>query len=118
MITFGEHTVQRSRASWHTDQELNKRQASMLAADVLATREKLVADLLAVRYGPRTHLRRDIDQRLSLQTDTNGLTWVVWTEPTETQGTALAVYSEPRTHTKGYHLICEWHWAPIDNRRN
>lgn len=117
-ITLGEHTVKRSRASWHEDQELNRRQASLLVRDVLATREKLLRELLVQRFGPDVGKRRDLGKRLHLVVDEKGITWVSWKECWQSKPEALALFTHPTTRTQGHHLICEWHWCPLDNERN
>jgi len=113
-ITLGEHTVQRSRASWHKDEEINRRQAALLAKDVLATREKLLRELLVLRFGAGV----DSTKRLHLMADDKGVTWVTWKEPWQKRPVAVAVFTHPKTRTQGCHLICEWHWCPLNNERN
>lgn len=117
-ITLGEHTVQRSRASWHQDEEINRRQAALLAKDVLATREKLLRELLVQRFGPEVGKRKDLSRRLHLMVDEAGQTWVTWKEPWEKRARVIALYTKPETRTQGYHMILEWHWCPVDNDRN
>lgn len=118
LITLGEHTVQRSRASWHKDEEINRRQGELLAKDVLATRQKLLEELLVERFGPGTIARPDLLRKLKLMVDDNGLTWVTWHEHRNRRLEAIAVFTHPRTRTQGYHLICEWHWCPLNHDRN
>lgn len=116
-ITLGEHTVQRSRASWHRDEEINRRQAALLAKDVLATREKLLRELLVQRFGEAVIKRKDLGKRLHL-VDEGDVTWVSWCEPWQKRPEAVAVFTHPKTRTQGYHLICEWHWCPLNHDRN
>jgi hypothetical protein len=117
MITFGPHNRLRSRASWHDDQDLNKRQAALLTQDVLAARQRLTNELLVARFGPDTLARPDLLERIGFVVE-DGLTWVIWTEPQATRGTALAVFDHPITRTEGRVIVCEWHWQPLNNDGN
>ena len=118
MIRLGEETVKRTRASWHRDAEINRRQAELLARDVLATRQVLLNELLTIRFGPDVLKRPDLLKRLHLFVDEKGVTWVTWKEAWQKRAQALALFTHPKTRTQGHHLICEWHWYPIPDRRN
>lgn len=118
MITLGEDTVQRTRASWHKDQEINRRQGELLAKDVLATRLRLINEALAIRFGPAAITPAEARTRLHLVTDPKGVTWVTWKKRGEKRPIAVAVFTHPKTRIQGYHLICEWHWKALDNARN
>jgi hypothetical protein len=111
MITLGEKTVQRTQASWHKDPELNKRQAKLLADDVLATREKLAAQALLQRFP-------NVPGTAQVITKDGKEFWFVFTREGQTESEAVAVFTLPVTRIKGYRLICEWHWAPIGGDKN
>lgn len=114
MISLDQRTLKRTRATWHADEEINRRQATLLARDVLATREKLIRDLLISRFGPGVMARRDLLKRLRLVPELGkGLVWIVWKEGPDDAGTALALYTEPKTRVHGYHIICEFHWTEL-----
>jgi hypothetical protein len=121
MITFGPHNRLRSRASWHDDQALNRRQAALLTEDVLATRLRLTNELLVARFGPGTLARPDLLERVSYVVDANPrqpLTWVIWTEPKAKRGTAIAVFDHPVTRVEGRVISCEWHFCAIGLDQN
>ena len=113
MITLGEHTIKRHRASWHKDPALTQRQASLLGRDVLATRDRLIKEVLVERVGTAKG-------RVQLRPGKNGLVWVVWIKPDDRtgRGEALAVFTHPVTSVKGFHMIVEWHWSPVGSGRN
>jgi hypothetical protein len=112
MITFSPMSLQRHRASWHEDQELTKRQAKLLFDDVEATRDRYIAEAVALMVQPS-----DIGQ-IEFRRDDDGLIWVVWASTGDSEGQALAVFTEPQTRIEGYHMIVEWHWSPISQGVN
>lgn len=112
MITLGENTVQRTQASWHKDPELNKRQAKLLADDVLATREKLAAQALQQRFP-------NVPGTAQVTSKDGKLFWFTFTRQKGRQKPeAVAVFTLPVTRIKGFRLICEWHWAPVGADKN
>lgn len=112
MITFSQMSLQRHRATWHEDQELTKRQAQLLYADIEATRERYIAEVVALMVQPFD------TGKVELRQDEGGLIWVVWVSSGDPDGQALAVFSEPQSRIEGYHMIVEWHWIPISQGVN
>lgn len=116
MIVLNEDTIQRSRASWHKDEKINKRQALLLAKDVEATRHRLISAAMAIRFGPDHAKRKDI--KFCLTRDDKGVNWLAYILPGQKRPTALCLYTEPRTRTEGYHIVCEWHFKALDIAQN
>ena len=113
MIRLGKETILQSRASFHGDQDLNKRQAALLAKDFQATRNKLITEALTQRFP-------GIKGMLETREDYRGLHWIVFTPETskDKRGEAIAVMTLPRTRTQGCHLIMEWHWKAVGGDKN
>jgi len=112
MITFGPLTLQRHRASWHEDEELTYRQSQILYDDVELTRERYIKEAVALM------VQNPADGYTELRQDESGLVWVVWATPSDRNGEALAVFTEPQARIEGYIMIVEWHWCALGQGKN
>ena len=113
MIRLGKETLIQSRASFHDDQELNKRQAALLFKDYHATRNKRITEALHQRF-PKTK------GVLEVREDDQGLHWVVF-KPAgarDKRGEALAVMTLPKTRIEKCYVVLEWHWCPVGGDKN
>jgi hypothetical protein len=113
MIALGQQTLKRSLATWHTDFALNQRQATLLAADYTATRDKLIAEAVAHRFP-------GAKGTLETRTEDGVVHWVIFTPESakDKRGEALAVMTMPQTRVQGLRLVMEWHWHPVGGDAN
>lgn len=106
-ITLTEQERLQSWATWHEDQDINKKQAAKLAADALATRARLVAECLRIHLGRvpnEGEVKRYLNERAE---DGTILVWVCWRDE------AIALRTEPTTHVKDRRIYLTWHWKNL-----
>jgi len=112
MIRLGKETLIQSRASYHKDPVINRRQAALLVKDVKATQSKLAMEAVELRFGQQAITSGEYRQRLQVQKKA-GQRWLVWFADGDKRGEALAVFTMPVTKIQGFMLVCEWHWAAL-----
>jgi hypothetical protein len=83
----------------------------MLRADVLATRERLIREVVERRMGPGAWRQRE--GCLRCHPDEQGVVWVVWARGEGDAGEALAVFTHPVSRLEGYRYVLEWHFAEV-----
>ena len=114
MIRLGKETLIQSRASYHKDPVINRRQAVLLVKDVKATQAKLAMQAVQIRFGAQAITSGEYRKRLQLQ-KRGGQHWVVWFADGDKFGEALAVFTDPVTRIDGFMLVCEWHWTALEH---
>lgn len=112
MITLGKVEKLEHWATWHQDTGVNKKQGEKLAADVVATKNRLLVDALMMHVGriPKaSEIARKVEER---REPDSGLVWVCW------DGRAVAVRTEPMSFVKDRRYYVRWSWKTLPKTDN
>lgn len=112
MIILGKNEKQVHRASWHNDEEICQRQGAVLAADVLATREKLLKQTLQAKFGYLPAPSRCAKSLHEVHETATGLVWILWDDE------AIAVRTEPKSSVKNCIYSVEWYFKSLVTGKN
>ena len=112
MIILGKEDKRVHRASWHEDAEINERQGAVLAADVLATRERLLKEALQAKFGYVPALSRCKKSLREVHETKTGLIWICWDDE------AFAVRTEPKSSVKNCIYSVEWYFKSLVTGEN
>lgn len=109
MIVLDASSRLSSHCSWHADMKLNERQAALLAADLHATRERLVREALTSHLG-RIPTPKEAARHLRERPEPGSpLIWVCWGDK------AIAVRTNPTAHVRDCLYFLTWHWKTLPN---
>ena len=112
MITVGKVEKLEHWASWHEDQGVNKKQGEKLAADLLATRARLLRDALRVHVGRVPSTKEYMAHMEERKEPDSGLVWVCW------KGRAIAVRTQPQSFVKDRRYYVRWSWKTLPKDDN
>lgn len=94
-------------ATWHKNDALNKRQASLLAADANATKNKLLREALELHLG-RLPVDGTIEKLVTERKEPGTpLIWVCWGDK------AIAVRTDCQGWIKDARYYLTWYWRTL-----